>query len=52
MGDSEVDVATAANVGCDCVAVTWGYRSVQQLREAGATVLCDTTDEVERAIWE
>lgn len=50
VGDSEVDVATAANVGCDCVAVTWGYRSVQQLHEAGATLLCDTTEEVEQAI--
>lgn len=50
VGDSEVDLATAANVGCDCIAVTWGYRSVEQLLEAGATVLADTCDEVERAI--
>ena len=50
VGDSEVDVATAANVGCDCIAVTWGYRSVEQLREAGATVLADTTDELERLL--
>lgn len=46
VGDSEVDVATAANVGCDCIAVTWGYRDVSQLLEAGATILADTTDEV------
>ncbi len=46
VGDSEVDVATAANVGCDCIAVTWGYRSVAQLREAGATTLADDCDEV------
>lgn len=50
VGDSEVDLATAANVGCDCIAVTWGYRSVEQLLEAGATVLADTCEEVERAI--
>ena len=50
VGDSEVDVATAANVGCDCIAVTWGYRSVEQLCEAGATVLADTTDELERLL--
>lgn len=46
VGDSEVDVATAANVGCACIAVTWGYRSVAQLLEAGATTLADSCDEV------
>ena len=46
VGDSEVDLATAANVGCDCIAVTWGYRSVEQLLKAGATVLADTCEEV------
>ena len=24
VGDSEVDIETAANVGCDCIAVSWG----------------------------
>ena len=51
VGDSEVDVATAANVGCDCIAVTWGYRSVEQLREAGATVMADTCEEVAGIIF-
>ena len=46
VGDSEVDVATAANAGCDAVMVTWGYRTVEQLREAGATLLASTCDEV------
>lgn len=46
VGDSEVDVATAANVGCDYIGVTWGYRSVQQLLDAGATRLVDTTAEL------
>ena len=48
VGDSEVDVATAANAACDAVLVTWGYRTVEQLVEAGATMLADTTDEVAR----
>ncbi len=47
VGDSEVDVLTAQNVGCDCIAVTWGYRDVATLHKAGATILADTTDEVE-----
>lgn len=43
-------MATAANVGCDCIVVTWGYRSVEQLLEAGATVLADTAEELERLL--
>ena len=46
VGDSEVDVATAANAGCACIAVTWGYRSVQELHAAGATILADTCDDL------
>ena len=46
VGDSEVDVATAANAGCACIAVTWGYRSVEELRAAGATVLANDCDEL------
>ena len=46
VGDSEVDVATAANAGCDAVLVTWGYRTVEELRAAGAKMLADTTEEV------
>ena len=51
VGDSEVDVATAANAGCDCIAVTWGYRSVEQLQQAGATVMADTCEEVADIIF-
>lgn len=42
VGDSEVDVMTARNAGIDCIAVTWGFRSPEQLREAGAEVLIDS----------
>ena len=52
VGDSEVDVATAANVGCDCITVTWGYRTVEELRVAGATRLASSADELEEMIFE
>ena len=42
VGDSEVDVETARNAGIPCLAVTWGFRSAQELRAAGATRLVDT----------
>ncbi len=44
-GDSEVDIMTAKNAGLRCVSVTWGFRSAQALRDAGATVLVNTPDE-------
>ena len=50
IGDSEVDVATAANAGLDCIAVTWGFREVEFLREQGAKVFADTPEEVFRLL--
>lgn len=37
VGDSEVDILTASNAGVDCLSVTWGFRTQEHLREAGAT---------------
>lgn len=36
VGDSDVDIATAANVPMTCISVTWGFRSRKQLLDAGA----------------
>ncbi|MCI8774944.1 MAG: HAD family hydrolase [Lachnospiraceae bacterium] len=36
VGDSDVDLATAANVPMTCISVTWGFRSREQLLAAGA----------------
>ena len=50
LGDSEVDVQTAANVGCPCVSCTWGFRRVDELLAAGATTFVDTPAELERVL--
>lgn len=42
VGDSDVDVIFAHNAGMRCVSVDWGYRSVEEILEAGAT--CITHD--------
>ena len=44
VGDSDVDVITARNAGVDCAAVTWGFRSEAELRQAGAVHLFDTAE--------
>lgn len=50
VGDSEVDLQTAQNVGIPCLSVTWGFRSIQQLEEAGAQHLVHTPEELYETI--
>ena len=50
VGDSEVDVQTAANVGCPCVTCSWGFRTHEELLAAGATTFVDTPAELERVL--
>ncbi len=40
VGDSEVDAVTARNTGVPCISVLWGFRTKEDLLEAGATVFC------------
>ena len=47
IGDTEVDLATAKNAGMACIAVSWGFRSREQLLAAGATALAATAEELE-----
>ena len=46
IGDSEVDVQTAAAAGVRLVAVTWGFRSREALLAAGATTLIDRPEDL------
>ena len=50
LGASEVDVQTAASVGCPCISCTWGFRSVDDLLAAGATTFVNTPAELERVL--
>lgn len=46
VGDSEVDLQTAANAGMDCVSVSWGFRDRDQLLAAGARRIIDDPAEL------
>lgn len=46
VGDSEVDIATARAAQLPCINVTWGFRTVSQLKDAGATTYAATPDEL------
>jgi phosphoglycolate phosphatase len=44
IGDTEVDIETAKNAGVDCICVSWGYRSKQELLAQGAELIIDTPE--------
>ena len=50
VGDSEVDVRTAANAAVPCLCVLWGFRDREDLEKAGAVNYCENTEEIPRKI--
>lgn len=46
VGDSGVDMQTGKNAGIVTAGVTWGFRSVEELKENGAVHLADNTEEL------
>ena len=45
-GDSDVDVQTAHNAGLKCIGVTWGFRDINILNNAGADYIIDKPEEI------
>ena len=46
VGDSEVDYKTASNAGMDCVLVSWGFRSREQLQQLSPDYLIDRPEQL------
>ena len=46
VGDSEVDIATAANARMDCITVAWGFRTRKEQEDAGATVFVEKPEDI------
>lgn len=46
IGDSDVDVNTAKNVGIPCISVLWGFCDKEFLIENGATTFVETPQEI------
>ena len=50
VGDSDVDVITAAGVGAPCASVLWGFRDEPEIRAAGGTHFCHRVEDLPRLI--
>ena len=50
VGDSQVDLDTAKAAGLPCIAVTWGFRSREDLVKAGAETLAYSVEELSRLL--
>ena len=50
VGDSEVDIQTAANAGVACVSVTWGFCDRDFLEKMGATHIAEQPEDILKII--
>ena len=50
IGDSEVDMMTAANAGLPCISVSWGFRGRRFLEEHKASCIVDSAAEMAEEI--
>lgn len=50
IGDSEVDIQTAMNAHLPVLLVLWGFRTKEELEEAGGQTFFSNTQELERAL--
>lgn len=48
VGDTEVDMQTAKNAHLPCAVVGWGFRTDEELREAGAQRIFHSADELQK----
>lgn len=46
VGDSDVDIQTAKNSGLDCISVSWGFKTREDLIKYGANIIIDAPQEL------
>ncbi|MBR2807754.1 MAG: HAD family hydrolase [Oscillospiraceae bacterium] len=50
IGDTEVDLETARNAGMDCIPVSWGFRTEEQLRATGAEEIIRSPEDLKKKL--
>ena len=51
VGDSAVDIKTAQNAGIHSIGVSWGFRSREELEQAGAEQIADTVKQLKDMLY-
>ena len=51
VGDSAVDILTAQNAGIHSIGVSWGFRSREELEQAGAEQIADTVEQLKSMLY-
>ncbi len=51
VGDSEVDIKTAANANIPCISVNWGFKTTEFLKKHGATDIVSSPKELLNVIY-
>lgn len=51
VGDSDVDLMTANNVGIPCIAVSWGFRGAEFLKKNGADKIANEPKELFKFVY-
>ena len=51
VGDSAVDILTAQNAGIHSIGVSWGFRSREELEQAGAEQIADTVEQLREMLY-
>lgn len=51
VGDSEVDIATAANSGMECITVAWGFRTREEQEKAGGKIFANTPEDILKQLY-
>ena len=51
VGDSAVDILTAQNAGIHSIGISWGFRSREELEQAGAEQIADTVEELKSMLY-
>jgi phosphoglycolate phosphatase len=50
VGDTNTDMKTAKSAGLYAIGVSWGFRQVEEIREAGAERICDNAEDLKREL--
>jgi len=50
VGDTNTDMQTATSASLFAIGVSWGFRSIEEIQEAGAKIICSSAEELAKIL--